>query len=76
MNYKLHGIMYSGNMVDWWTEDDGKEYEQRVEVMVKQANSYEVHGNSVKGKLTSGENIADLGQLRCKNDENEIDAFY
>jgi putative endopeptidase len=55
---------YKGNMVDWWTEDDGKEYEQRVEVMVKQANSYEVHGNSVKGKLTSGENIADLGGLR------------
>ena len=55
---------YSGNMVDWWTEDDGKEYEKRVEVMVEQANSFEVHGQAVKGKLTSGENIADLGGLR------------
>jgi len=55
---------YSGNMVDWWTEDDGKEYERRVEVMVEQASSFEVHGQAVKGKLTSGENIADLGGLR------------
>ena len=35
-------------MVDWWTEGDGKEYEKRVEVMVKQANEYEVHGQAVK----------------------------
>lgn len=55
---------YSGNLVDWWTEEDGKEYEKRVEVMVEQANNFEVHGQSVKGKLTSGENIADLGGLR------------
>ena len=25
-----------GNMVDWWTEADGAEYEKRVEVMVAQ----------------------------------------
>mmetsp|Transcript_14708 Transcript_14708/g.31952 ORF Transcript_14708/g.31952 Transcript_14708/m.31952 type:complete len:713 (+) Transcript_14708:123-2261(+) len=55
---------HKGNMVDWWTEEDGKEYEKRVEVMVEQANNFEVHGQSVKGKLTSGENIADLGGLR------------
>ena len=55
---------HSGNMVDWWTEEDGKEYERRVKVMVDQATSFEVHGKSVKGELTSGENIADLGGLR------------
>lgn len=27
-----------GNMEDWWTEEDGKEYEKRVDVMVEQAN--------------------------------------
>lgn len=37
-----------GNMVDWWTEEDGKEYEARVEVMVEQANKFEVHGQTVK----------------------------
>lgn len=55
---------YQGNMKDWWTEEDGKEYERRVEVMVSQADNFLVHGQAVKGKLTSGENIADLGGLR------------
>lgn len=55
---------FSGNMVNWWTEEDSKEYEQRVNVQVEQANKYEVHGQAVKGKLTAGENIADLGGLR------------
>jgi len=51
-------------MVDWWSEEDGKEYEKRVKVMVTQASSFQVHGQAVKGELTSGENIADLGGLR------------
>jgi putative endopeptidase len=55
---------YDGNMVDWWTPEDGKEYESRVEVMVQQANSYCVYDQKVQGKLTCGENIADLGGLR------------
>ena len=55
---------YAGALSDWWTEADGKEYESRVAVMVDQANKYEVYGQFVKGALTSGENIADLGGLR------------
>lgn len=55
---------FEGNMVDWWSEEDGKEYEKRVKVMVDQAGKFEVHGQAVKGELTSGENIADLGGLR------------
>jgi len=55
---------FEGNMMDWWTKDDGLEYEKRVEVMVEQANKIEIHGKKVQGKLTCGENIADLGGLR------------
>ena len=55
---------YEGTLTDWWTEDDAKEYEKRKEVMVEQANNYDVHGQKVQGNLTCGENIADLGGLR------------
>lgn len=54
----------AGNLRDWWTEADGLEYEKRSDVMVKQAEQFEVHGVAVKGKLTCGENIADLGGLK------------
>jgi len=55
---------YRGVLQNWWTEADSKEYSERVAVMVEQASSFEVHGQNVQGKLTSGENIADLGGLR------------
>lgn len=55
---------HAGVLQDWWTEEDAAEYERRVEVMVSQANAFEVHGKTVQGKLTSGENIADLGGVR------------
>ncbi len=55
---------FQGTLTDWWTEEDGKEYDKRVQVMVDQANAFEVYGQYVKGALTSGENIADLGGLR------------
>ena len=54
----------TGVLRDWWTEDDGKEYEKRADVMVQQAEEFEVHGMKLKGKLTCGENIADLGGLK------------
>jgi putative endopeptidase len=38
--------------------------QRRVEVMVEQANAYSVYDQKVQGKLTCGENIADLGGLR------------
>ena len=53
-----------GNMRDWWVGNDGVEYEKRAAVMIKQAESFQVHGVALKGKLTQGENIADLGGLK------------
>jgi putative endopeptidase len=54
----------TGNLRDWWTPDDAEAYERRVEVVVSQAEAFQVHGSSVQGRLTSGENIADLGGVR------------
>ena len=53
-----------GNMRDWWVGNDGIEYENRAAVMIKQAEQFEIYGVHLKGKLTQGENIADLGGLK------------
>jgi len=51
-----------GNLKDWWTEADAKEFEARAQKLVDQYSAYEpLPGVKVNGKLTLGENIADLG---------------
>lgn len=53
-----------GNLVDWWTADDAKQFGERTNILIQQFNHFEVldttHAN---GALTLGENIADLGGL-------------
>ncbi|HNX95532.1 MAG TPA: M13 family metallopeptidase [Holophaga sp.] len=54
-----------GNLKDWWTEADAKAYDARAELVVKQYDGYEaLPGLKLNGKLTLGENIADLGGLK------------
>lgn len=51
-----------GNLNDWWTEADAKAFEARAQKLVDQYSGYEaLPGLKVNGKLTLGENIADLG---------------
>jgi endothelin-converting enzyme/putative endopeptidase len=51
-----------GNLSDWWTPADNKEFEQRAACIVHEYDGFvaveDVHLN---GKLTLGENVADLG---------------
>jgi endothelin-converting enzyme/putative endopeptidase len=54
----------SGNLKDWWTAADGQGFSQRAECVVKQYDAIEaVPGVHLNGKLTEGENLADLGGL-------------
>jgi putative endopeptidase len=54
----------AGNLKDWWTKDDEKKFNDRAECMVKQYDAIEaVPGVHLNGKLTLGENLADLGGL-------------
>ncbi len=54
-----------GNLKNWWTDADRKAYESRTDLVVKQFDGYEpIKGEHVNGKLTLGENIADLGGLK------------
>ena len=53
---------HEGNFKDWWTPEDARQFEARTEKLVEQASKYEVQpGIFLNGKLTLGENIADLG---------------
>jgi putative endopeptidase len=53
-----------GNLEDWWTKSDADEFKKRAEEVVQQYNGYTVLDTlHVNGKLTLGENLADLGGL-------------
>src|SRR5438093_7647650 len=53
-----------GNLRDWWTGEDARRYKSRSDRIVDQFNGYVgVDTMHVNGKLTLGENTADLGGL-------------
>jgi putative endopeptidase len=55
--YDVHG-----NLENWWTEEDRKNFEARAECIVQQFGTYEIEpGLAHNGKLVAGESIADLG---------------
>lgn len=54
-----------GNLKDWWTAEDSKNFEERAKVLVDWFDRIEVlPGLHANGQLTLGENIADHGGLQ------------
>jgi len=54
-----------GNLHDWWTEQDGKEFEKRASCVADEySNFVAVDDVKLNGKLTLGENTADNGGAR------------
>jgi len=66
-----HGFDDQGSKFDakgvfqnWWTETDRKNFDARTTALAKQYDQYEpLPGIHINGKLTLGENIADLAGL-------------
>jgi putative endopeptidase len=53
-----------GNLADWWTAADAREFQRRADAVAGQYERYEpLPGQRVNGRLTLGENVADLGGL-------------
>src|SRR5208282_1202858 len=51
-----------GNLKDWWSKKDGQEFEQRAKCVSDQYSAYTVVDDiKINGKLTLGEDVADLG---------------
>jgi predicted metalloendopeptidase len=53
-----------GNLHDWWSTDDSKQFDERASCISDQFSSFVVGDVHVKGKLVLGESIADLGGLK------------
>ncbi|MES2135161.1 MAG: M13 family metallopeptidase [Patescibacteria group bacterium] len=75
-----------GNLKSWWTKKDRMQFEKKAKVLAKQFDAFEVlPGIHVNGKLTLGENIADLGGISIaydayqkhlqKKEKKNIDGF-
>jgi len=59
----------TGNFENWWQEADAKGFSALTDKLIAQFNSYEaMPGQKVNGRLTLGENIADLGGLAVAYD--------
>ncbi len=53
-----------GNLKDWWTEKDAKEFNERAQCIVDQYAQYTIIDDiRINSRLTEGEDIADLGGL-------------
>jgi endothelin-converting enzyme/putative endopeptidase len=54
-----------GNLRDWWTAENAKEFEKRAECFIKEYSAFTpVDDLHLNGKLTLGENTADNGGVR------------
>jgi len=54
----------TGNLKDWWTPEDAKEFEKRAACISDQYSTYTIVDDiKINGKLTLGEDTADLGGL-------------
>jgi putative endopeptidase len=54
-----------GNLRDWWTAEDGKEFEKRASCVADEYSSFTaIDDLKLNGRLTLGENTADNGGAR------------
>lgn len=55
-----------GRLKDWWTPETAAKYKVKAERLAQQFDQYEpIPGVHIKGELTLGENLADLGGLEA-----------
>ena len=66
--YDNNGRQYDaeGNLKDWWDDETKKNFEEKTQCFIKQANAYQIKevGMNVDGKKTLPENLADQGGVK------------
>ena len=58
----------TGNINDWWTEDDFKRFEAKVNAMIEQFDGIELPWGKVNGAFIVSENMADNGGMSVNLD--------
>ncbi|WP_266363952.1 M13 family metallopeptidase [Tellurirhabdus rosea] len=59
----------NGNLRDWWKKEDAAKFDKKANEIVEQYNKYTVlNSMNLNGRLTLGENLADLGGLAISYD--------
>ncbi|XP_015245365.1 PREDICTED: endothelin-converting enzyme-like 1 isoform X3 [Cyprinodon variegatus] len=53
-----------GNLKQWWTQESYRKFQRKAECIVKLYDNFTVYNQKVNGRLTLGENIADMGGLK------------
>lgn len=66
-----------GNLKDWWTPTDLKQFQSATDCIVEQFSAYKINGDlPVQGKLVVGEATADLGGLTLAHHAFHASKFY
>ena len=74
-----------GILKKWWTSEDDKNYKKSADKISAHMSSYKLHGHNIKGDLTLGETIADLGGVKisfdalmdhCKKEKMSVSQIY
>ena len=70
----------NGYLYNWWSKETREKYETIIQKMETHFNSLTYEDKQVNGKLTQGENLADLGGLQtslslCKTEEDKRDCL-
>ena len=83
-----HGFDDQGSLFDkngylhaWWSKETKENYDNIIKKMEDHFNTLVYEDKQINGKLTQGENLADLGGLQtslslCKDDETKRDCLF
>ncbi|MBW6411715.1 M13-type metalloendopeptidase [Clostridium weizhouense] len=73
----------NGKINNWWNDEDYKEFTEKIQKIINFYGEIEVFpGKKIDGKMTVGENIADIGSMTCMLDildtikNPDYDAFF
>lgn len=66
----------NGNLVNWWTEEDKKNFDIKTQEMIALFDGVETPVGKCNGKLTVSENIADAGGVSCALEAAKLEKDY